>query len=82
MASPSRHYDNSLNPAWRNAIVHLLVQDSWSATTNEKDVAELFESMSDVAYDLRQLAPDSGAYINEVCPLILMVSQCDTTNIF
>ena len=67
MASPSKHFDNALNPAWRNTTVHLLVQDSWAASTMEKDIEELTQSMSDVAYDLRKLAPDSGAYINEVC---------------
>ena len=66
MASPSEHFDNALNPAWRNTTVHLLVQDSWAAGTQEKNVADLTQSMSAVAYDLRQLAPDSGAYINEV----------------
>jgi hypothetical protein len=66
MASPSRHYDNSLNPAWRNATVHVLVQESWAADTAGRDADELTEAMSDVAYNLRELAPDSGAYINEV----------------
>lgn len=66
MASPSKRFDNALNPAWRNATVHLLVQDSWPASAAEKDKTELTQSMSGVAYDLRQLAPDSGAYINEV----------------
>lgn len=66
MASPSKYFDNALNPAWRNTTVHLLVQDSWPASTGKKDIAELTQSMSAVAYDLRQLAPDSGAYINEV----------------
>lgn len=66
MASPSRHFVNALNPAWRNTTVHFLVRDSWAASTEEEDVADLTQSMSAVAYDLRQLAPDSGAYINEV----------------
>jgi hypothetical protein len=66
MASPSRHYDNSLNPAWRNATVHLLVQESWAADTAGDDADELKDAMSNVAYELRELAPDSGAYINEV----------------
>jgi hypothetical protein len=66
MSSPSKHFDNALNPAWRNTTVHLLVQDSWAASTQEKNVADLTQSMSAVAHNLRQLAPDSGAYINEV----------------
>lgn len=65
MAPPSRHFANALNPDWRNTTVHLLIQDSWAASTEEKDVADLTQSMSAVAYDLRRLAPDSGAYINE-----------------
>lgn len=66
MASPSRHYDNALNPAWRNATIHMLVQESWPAGTPDRAAAELTDTMSDIAYNLRQIAPDSGAYINEV----------------
>lgn len=66
MASPSRHYNNSLNPAWRDAVLHTLVQDSWPADTSDEDANELTEAMGESAYELRQLAPDSGAYINEV----------------
>lgn len=65
MASPSKHYNNSLNPAWRDAVLHTLVQDYWPADTSDEDADALTESMSEAAYHLRQLAPDSGAYINE-----------------
>lgn len=66
MASSSMHYNNSLNPAWRDAVLHTLVQDSWPADTSDEDANELTEAMGETAYELRQLAPDSGAYINEV----------------
>lgn len=66
MASPSKHYDNALNPAWRNAVVHFLVQESWPADTPKSDAEEIMNAMGDVAFNLRQIAPDSGNYINEV----------------
>lgn len=34
--------------------------------TPDEDANELTEAMGETAYELRQLAPDSGAYINEV----------------
>lgn len=73
MASPSRHYNNSLNPAWRDAVLHALVQDSWPADTSDDNANELTEAMGETAYELRQLAPDSGAYINEVTKAVFFL---------
>lgn len=65
--------DNALNPAWRDTIVHFLVQESWPDYTPSEIADNATAAMSNSAYDLRQLAPDSGAYINEVSLPCLLV---------
>ncbi|KAF5012635.1 hypothetical protein FDECE_1327 [Fusarium decemcellulare] len=58
--------NNSLNPAWRDAVVHLIVSQSWHHSTPSSAVDEI---VRDVTYNklglLRQLDPSSGAYLNE-----------------
>ncbi|KAJ3548021.1 hypothetical protein NM208_g1214 [Fusarium decemcellulare] len=58
--------NNALNPAWRDAVVHLIVSRSWYHSTPSSTVAEIVRN---VTYDklglLRQLDPNSGAYLNE-----------------
>ena len=60
--------DNALNPAWRDTIVHLIVNEAYPVNTPADIAANITEDMSQTAYKLRELAPDSGAYINEVRP--------------
>lgn len=70
----SYHYDNALNPAWRDAVVHLIAKESWSdgISTEEKQTA-VDDMTYEKGYALRQLAPHSGAYFNDVCsPSILL----------
>jgi hypothetical protein len=59
--------DNALNPVWRDTVVHLISEQNWNDTL-PSDVAEktIDNMIWDKGYALRQLAPDSGAYINEV----------------
>lgn len=58
--------DNALNPAWRDTTVHFLVKESWPGYTPADIVKEGKDAMEQSAYELRGIAPDSGAYINEV----------------
>ena len=58
--------DDALNPAWRDTIVHLIVNEAYPVNTPADIAANITEDMSQTAYKLRELAPDSGAYINEV----------------
>lgn len=58
--------DNALNPAWRDTIFHFLVTEAYSTDAPAEHVNNVAANMSETAYKLRQLAPDSGAYINEV----------------
>jgi hypothetical protein len=60
--------DNALNPAWREAAVHIITSQQWNDTLPDSIVMETVKTMTyDKGYTLRQLAPDSGAYYNEVC---------------
>ncbi|PIA97384.1 hypothetical protein CB0940_05797 [Cercospora beticola] len=61
----SRKVDNALNPAWRDTAVHFIVSESWPHDTPSEVVDEAMAAMEQSAYQLRSIAPDSGAYINE-----------------
>lgn len=65
--SNNRHLETALNPAWRNAVVHFLTVGSWPDGSPES-VAQA--ARDDLTFNktraLRELAPDSGAYFNEV----------------
>lgn len=58
--------DNALNPAWRDTIVHLLANEAYPVDAPANVVESVTADMQETAYQLRRLAPDSGAYINEV----------------
>ncbi|KAK0655897.1 hypothetical protein B0T16DRAFT_315247 [Cercophora newfieldiana] len=58
---------NAINPAWRTAYVHATNLAGWSpGNPNEREeaIARLDASLQ----GLRELAPDSGAYVNEANP--------------
>ncbi|KAM0554927.1 hypothetical protein ACHAPJ_006663 [Fusarium lateritium] len=58
--------NNSLNPSWRNATVHLITGQSWTDSTNESQVRSIVHDMTYRKLTLlRQLDPVQGAYINE-----------------
>jgi len=58
--------DNGLNPAWRDTIIHFIANEAYPADVSSELADAITSDMSDTAYKLRELAPDSGAYINEV----------------
>jgi hypothetical protein len=59
--------DNALNPAWRDSIVHLIVSQSWNESL-PSDLREqvMFNMTYGKGHALRQLAPNTGCYVNEV----------------
>lgn len=60
--------DNALNPAWRDAVVHLISEQEWNDTLPAAVAKETTDEMTyGKGHALRQLAPNTGAYINEVC---------------
>lgn len=59
--------NNSLNPAWRDATVHLISSVQWDDALSALDANRAIEAVTNnTGYALRQLAPDSGVYYNEV----------------
>lgn len=57
--------DNAVLPAWRDALAHIIVGAEWNSTSSWetiKDVSLYVTSWMDV---LREIAPDSGAYMSE-----------------
>lgn len=69
--------DNALNPVWRETAVHLITKQQWDDTLPENVANETIHEMTyGKGYALRRLAPDSGAYINEVS----FLSQTDKSS--
>ncbi|KAF7672571.1 fad binding domain protein [Alternaria burnsii] len=66
MSASSKKVDDSLNPAWRDAVVHLLVKDSWSDALPYPQALAAQSDMTNLkGAALRSLAPNSGTYFNE-----------------
>lgn len=67
MTGSSKEVDNALNPAWRDSIVHIITSQSWQDTLPKTVEEETIYNMTyQRGYALRQLAPDTGCYLNEV----------------
>ena len=59
--------DNSLNPSWRDSVVHVISTQSWDDTVPHEIREKAIHDMTfKRGYALRQSAPDTGAYLNEV----------------
>ncbi|KAJ5291272.1 hypothetical protein N7478_000523 [Penicillium angulare] len=56
---------DSVNPAWRNALIHAVTSQSWTPLDErERDTVE--HEINHVQVEaMRRLVPDSGAYLNE-----------------
>lgn len=69
--SDNRNLDTALNPAWRDTVAHLAVGSGWADGASAEEIQAVRD---DVTYRqvaaLRKLAPDSGAYFNEVSPYV------------
>ncbi|KAI1453540.1 FAD-binding domain-containing protein [Annulohypoxylon moriforme] len=58
--------DNSLNPAFRDTVVHLITEQSWTDSLPASNASRLVNEMTYGKLNkLRSLAPESGAYLNE-----------------
>lgn len=63
----NKHIDSGLNPAWREAAIHVLFTTRWNVNTTFTQQAEI---AADITHNkvgiLRSLEPDTmGAYVNE-----------------
>ena len=55
-----------LNPAWRKAAMHVLTGMAWPEGTTADTIEQLRDVYMANTAKLRALAPESGAYLNEV----------------
>lgn len=55
-----------LNPAWRKANVHVIAATAWAEGANSDTISGLLQELKGDTAKLRALAPESGAYFNEV----------------
>ncbi|KAB8077598.1 hypothetical protein BDV29DRAFT_153465 [Aspergillus leporis] len=72
--------DNAVLPAWRDALVHVIVGNGWSSDANWETIhnSSLYAtSWMDV---LRDIAPNSGAYMSEA--LYALKQEYDPTGLF
>ena len=59
--------ETALNPAWRKTITHFILANGWRDGETDDVIRAVRDDMTfNKARRLRQLAPDSGAYFNEV----------------
>lgn len=67
--SKNRHLNVSLNPAWRDAVLHVVTVGNFRDNATLLEQKNAYDRMTyEVAPQLKSLAPDSGAYINEGDP--------------
>ncbi|KEZ41909.1 hypothetical protein SAPIO_CDS6605 [Scedosporium apiospermum] len=67
--SANRHLDTALNPAWRDTISHFVVGTGWPDTLPADAAQQIRNYVTfNATAALRKLAPDSGAYFNEMDP--------------
>lgn len=57
---------NAVLPAWREAIAHVVLSTSWEWNDPEYTLAAQEKMTNDFVPSLMKLAPESGAYLNEV----------------
>ena len=55
-----------LNPAWRKALVHTVAAITWTDGTSSSEIAALRANFRRAMVKYESIAPDSGAYLNEV----------------
>ena len=55
-----------LNPAWRKAVVHAAFGITWPDGASAGVIQQLRMSLESRLTRVRALAPNSGAYLNEV----------------
>ena len=58
-----------LNPAWRNSLVYATLGTGWTDGANATQIQTARELLVQDMKILEGIAPESGAYLNEVCTL-------------
>ena len=55
-----------LNPAWRNSLVYTTIGTGWQDGANSTEIEAARQLLIQDMKTLEGIAPDSGAYLNEV----------------
>lgn len=68
---------NSVLPAWRETLIDTVITTPWNFTAPTSEMVRLQTKMTnEYIPKLEALAPDSGAYLNEVCLSCMKFEQC------
>lgn len=70
---------NAVLPAWREAIAHVGLSTSWEWNYPEHTLVAQEKMSNDFVPSLMKLAPNSGAYLSEVCYECLIHSRSQET---
>ena len=58
--------DNAVNPAWRNAVLHVITGKRWDVKASVADIRAARNSLTNGTMKrLRDITPGSGSYLNE-----------------
>jgi hypothetical protein len=55
----------SMNPAWRESLVHLIVAEGWQDGIAQSLIDSVYKDITAKVQHLRDLSPETGAYFNE-----------------
>ncbi len=66
-----------INPAWRKAVVHVVGATTWSDGATLEEINAAREVLKSDTAKMRALAPESGAYYNEVSSSLRRCSYAD-----
>ncbi|EGC44961.1 FAD binding domain-containing protein [Histoplasma capsulatum var. duboisii H88] len=67
--SANSDLETALHPAWRKAVVHLMVISAATSGVSRKSIQEVRDDMTyNKMPNLKKIAPDSAAYFNEMDP--------------
>ena len=59
--------NSGVNPAWRSMYIHNVVARGWLPNSNDSTIQSVYDDITNVKVQaLKTLAPNTGAYMNEV----------------
>ncbi|KAF2276339.1 FAD-binding domain-containing protein [Westerdykella ornata] len=63
--TPDLARKSSVNPAWRDALWHVIIGGLWTHTTSPKLRAQIQDTISKAIQPFKDLTPGGGCYMNE-----------------
>ena len=64
-----------LNPVWRNSLIYTIVDTSWQEGADETQIDAARQRLIQDMKVIEEIASDSGAYLNEVRPPLLTITD-------